>query len=264
MGPLWRWYRRGVCAYGGRDCWWFLVDVGKGMDPRDRQKAEVQRHESSFQSKMEHLLSEARDGPKCNARRLCFDQNPNVLFSPSNTPTPSRTRRLKRPTGAHRWAVFRVPQITFVHHWYPELVPKLHEMLPQSAFGRWLHRYFLRTIEHSGKEPKQEFDPRGCLFVKRSQMRLLMQEHKYLGLIFHSIGSDFTTPQQMWSITTMVFTVGFLVCGACRGVIMGGRDEGRKEGGSQGGREGVWEFGSAGVVEGGSLGGRQAGRQGGI
>ena len=107
-------------------------------------------------------------------------------------------------------------QIKFVHRWYPDLVPQLDRMLPQSALGQWLYNRLLGTMKLGQKDARpgvRKSDPRGFLYLRRSHLWLLAQKHKYLGVFFHDVGTDYTTPQRLLSIATMVFTVGFLVCG---------------------------------------------------
>ena len=106
-------------------------------------------------------------------------------------------------------------QIKFVHRWYPELVPQLPLMLPRSPWGRWLHQHLQQRCQSDAQdlEPKEDdANPRGCLFLRRSSMAYLLRCHKYTGAAFRDVGSHYTTPQHVLAITTMVFTVGLLVC----------------------------------------------------
>ena len=109
-------------------------------------------------------------------------------------------------------------RIKFVHCWYPPLVPELPHMLPRSAIGRLVHRHLLRrmTIDAEALSARAREDadagPRGFLFLRRSQAKYLVKHHKYLGVLLKGVGTHYTTPQHVLSLTTMVFTAGLLVC----------------------------------------------------
>ena len=138
-----------------------------------------------------------------------------ISIAPITAKTSRGPHRLAKKSGNST----PLSQIKFVHRWYPQLVPNLDCMLPRSHFGRWVHRRFLQTMKFSPSDdgPEFDYDPRGCLFLKRSQVKLLLETHKYLGAVFHEVGVHYTTPQRVLSITTMVFTVGLLVCNALQG-----------------------------------------------
>ena len=82
-------------------------------------------------------------------------------------------------------------------------------MLPKSPWGRWLHGYLLRTTMHTPTDAYREW-LWSC--VTRNQFLYVIEHHKYLGVVFHVLGTNYTTPRRITAVAVMVFVFGMLVC----------------------------------------------------
>ena len=107
-----------------------------------------------------------------------------------------------------------ITQAQFICKYYPHLAPRL--VAPRSFVGRLIHTHFVATALNptpaSDHGPAQVPAARETLCgIGVDGWKAVKRRHKYLGTFYHPIGTHYTTPQRVATITTLVFTVGVLV-----------------------------------------------------